>query len=288
MHSTPRAALLWALFLSSALAFSCGDKDNDGPNPTPPDAATNTNTNTNTNSASSEAGVSAGPRDAGRSFREPDLGGRGNLGGDGGRGFPGGGRGQQECPATRPSNGSTCVAGRGDCTIAGATCECLEQTNTWVCWEPSDCPSTPPAERSACSLVGIECEIAMSGPARNELDCECTAQGWDCGRQVCPASEPAANGQCEGGDGVCTFGGRVCDCRGPSWVCWNASDCPAAVPAAREACPVMRMTCDYAGDECECRGNGWSCESHERGGGRRDGGTPTDAGGSDAGATDGG
>jgi hypothetical protein len=187
-------------------------------------------------------------------------------GADGSRGFPRGdgggavGRGRQECPTSRPTNGSACVPGRGECTIGPATCDCLDETSKWICWEPSDCPSALPAEAAACTLVGIECAYRQADAGRNELDCSCTSAGWDCGRQLCPPAEPSPGGTCESGDGVCTFGARVCDCRGRAWVCWNASDCPASQPLTGTACPVERMLCAYPPGDCECTRGGFSCE----------------------------
>jgi len=186
-------------------------------------------------------------------------------GADGSRGFPRPdgsivGRGRQECPTSRPANGSSCVPGRGECTLGAATCDCLDESSKWICWEPSDCPSALPAEAAACTLVGIECSYREGDAGRSERDCSCTSAGWDCGRQLCPAAEPSTGGACESGDGVCTFGGRVCDCRSRAWVCWNASDCPAAQPVAASACAVERMTCDYPQGDCECTRGGFDCE----------------------------
>lgn len=203
-----------------------------------------------------------------------------NSGPDASRGFPRGdggsivGRGRQECPATRPSNGSACVPGRGECTIGAATCDCLDDTNKWVCWEPSDCPSAAPAEAAACTLVGIACSYRAADAGRDELDCECSATGWDCGRQVCPATEPTAGSACSSGDGTCGFGGRVCDCRSRAWVCWNASDCPAAQPVESAACAVERMLCEYPQGDCECTRAGFDCEGQRA---PRDGGVRRDA-----------
>jgi hypothetical protein len=95
--------------------------------------------------------------------------------------------------------------------------------------------------------------------AAEELDCECTAQGWDCGRQACPAAAPTVGEACEGGDGVCAFGGQTCDCRQRRWVCWNPADCPAA-PSHQLACNTESMICEYTGGECECEDAAWSCD----------------------------
>jgi len=78
-----------------------------------------------------------------------------------------------------------------------------------------------------------------------ELDCECVSDGWDCGRQACPASVPAVGEACEGGDGVCTFGAQTCDCQRRAWT-------------------VEGMLCGYNGGECECEDAAWSCDSELR------------------------
>lgn len=253
--------ILWpAAALTACLALGCKSDDDDR------DPKTDTvNSEAGASASGDDAAVASGAADggsgaSGRLDAGASDGGRGNRGNDG----RGNQRPMQECPATRPMNGSACVSGRGDCTIGTATCDCPDDTNKWVCWEPSDCPAVAPAEMAACSVVGMQCDIVPpAAGGSEELECECTAQGWDCGRQACPAAEPAAGGVCEGGDGVCTFGGRVCDCRGKMWVCWNASDCPAAPPTAMSACPVERMLCPYPNDECECTDEGWECESQE-------------------------
>lgn len=211
-------------------------------------------------------------------------GGSGDGGGARGDASMGSTRPMQECPATVPQNGASCVSGRGDCMIGDTFCDCPSESSQWLCWKPSDCPTSAPAEQSACSVVGMECEIAAADGGRNGLDCECTATGWDCGRQLCPAAEPAVGGACEGGDGTCSFGGRVCDCRSRQWVCWNQSDCPATTPTAGGACPVQRMLCDYATGECDCTAQGWQCEGQPRP--ARDGGAPDAATLPDAGAGD--
>jgi hypothetical protein len=204
----------------------------------------------------------------------------GTGGADASRGVPrtdGGGlvgRGRQECPTSRPANGSACVPGRGECTIGPASCDCLDDTSKWICWEPSDCPSAVPAEASACTLVGIDCAYRTADAGRSEVDCSCTSAGWDCGRQVCPAAEPSAGGACESGDGVCTFGGRVCDCRSRAWVCWNAGDCPATQPPAATTCAVERMVCEYPQGDCDCTRGAFDCEGQRT---PRDGGVRRDA-----------
>jgi hypothetical protein len=235
--------------------------------------------------------------DAGASSGDANMAGGSDTGtgsgtsGDAGRGMDAGTRGDggggqrpvQECPATVPANGSACVSGRGDCTIGSTFCDCPSDTQQWICWNPADCPAQAPAERAACTLVGMACDIAGSTPADEDLECECTAQGWDCGRQVCPASEPASATACEGGDGVCSYGARTCDCGNRQWLCWNASDCPASPPADNSACPLERMLCEYPSGDCECTRRGWDCEGAGGQGGRDAG---SDASAPDAAAPD--
>jgi hypothetical protein len=271
----PDSARAWSLALpflcSFALLASC--KSDDGPEAERErDGSLGATGDGSTSGGDDGGGDGDGTLDGGSSRR------------DGGTGRDGGGstRPAQECPAAVPQNGSSCVSGRGDCTIGDTFCDCPSDTNQWLCWKPSDCPTAAPAEMSACSVVGMECEIATPDGGQNGLDCECTASGWDCGRQLCPASEPTAAAACEGGDGMCSFAsGRVCDCRSRAWVCWNQSDCPASAPAAGAACTVQRMLCEYASGDCECTVQGFECEGQPR---PRDAGA--DAAGGDAGASD--
>jgi len=184
--------------------------------------------------------------------------------------------GQIMCPASEPMNGGTCTPGRGDCMFGTRMCDCDNDTNVWACWDPADCPATQPAEQAACTVVGMACEYeeaAGSGQGGNDSnDCDCTATGWDCGGQVCPATEPTGGGACEGGDGTCSFGGgRVCDCDSQMWACWAESDCPATPPALESACTVPGMTCPFTGGECECEDEGWDCDE-EVGAAATDGG----------------
>ena len=133
-------------------------------------------------------------------------------------------------------------------------CDCLRDSMTWACWNPADCPDVTPAEQSACDPVGMECSIAGAD------SCDCTANGWSCGNQFCPATEPALASACEGGDGQCTYGARSCDCDSSIWACWNVADCPAAAPADGAVCPIDGMICPYQGGECECAPEGWDCD----------------------------
>jgi hypothetical protein len=139
-----------------------------------------------------------------------------------------GGRGRQVCPATRPSNGSACVSGSGDCTIGGATCDCPDETNQWVCWEPSDCPSSAPSEAAACKIVGSQCAYdvtADAGRAADELECECSATGWAC------ESEEEEEGEEEGEEEEEAEEGEEGEDDPPS----SARDASAALPDAAAA-----------------------------------------------------
>jgi hypothetical protein len=260
--------LVTAALLAVLSACGSDDKDKDG------DALAD---------ASSPVGTGGG--DGGRRI-DP-----GAIGADGGLIRPGNNGGgnntapAQVCPAAQPANATACTPGRGDCDYGTTvTCDCPDQSKVWQCLDTKDCPAAAPAERAACTSVGLECEYRMAGaPRQDATECECAANGWNCGRQFCPPAEPAAGAACEGGDGTCNFGGRVCDCTRRQWTCWNASDCPAAPPVAAGMCPTVNMVCDYPSDECSCTSRGWECESEDdnprrRDGGTRDAGAPTDAG----------
>lgn len=160
----------------------------------------------------------------------------------------------QMCPMTEAEATGTCTPARGSCMFGERTCDCITETMSWACWSPSDCPTTVPAEQSACNVVGMTCS-----PAQGDR-CECTQQGWDCGNQFCPPDEPASGAACDGGDGSCTYGARTCDCSNSLWVCWSpASDCPAVPPPDRMACPLQGVSCAYEGGNCSCGSSGWRC-----------------------------
>jgi hypothetical protein len=109
--------------------------------------------------------------------------GTGGDGGDGGFGM----MNQQMCPMAQPANGATCVSGRGDCEFGDNVCDCINDSDTWVCWNPAtDCPTEPPTAESACTLVGIECEY---GQGRDSNDCECNDDGWECDEDDEPGDE---------------------------------------------------------------------------------------------------
>jgi hypothetical protein len=198
---------------------------------------------------------------SGRGGTSAALGGRQASAGSSGRSadgfFGGGGRmgaTRMTCPMEEPANASACEPGRGNCMFGTRVCDCPSDTSTWVCWDPADCGTTVPAEQAACPVVGMTCSYGR------DANCECSANGWDCGNQFCPAAEPAAASSCEGGDGECTYGTRMCDCDSMLWACWNVSDCPTAPPADASACQVDGMICPYAGGSCECEGaDGWDC-----------------------------
>jgi hypothetical protein len=161
---------------------------------------------------------------------------------------------QQMCPMTEAEATGTCTPSRGNCPFGERVCDCSNETMSWACWAPSDCPTTVPAEQSECSVVGMSCS-----PARGD-NCSCTAQGWNCGNQVCPAAEPSAGSACEEGDGQCTFGARTCECEDDVWACWNpATDCPAAPPLDDASCTIIGISCEYEGGSCDCEDSGWQC-----------------------------
>lgn len=160
----------------------------------------------------------------------------------------------QMCPMTEAEATGSCVSSRGNCPYGDRVCDCYDETMSWVCWAASDCPTTVPAERSACSVVGMACS-----PSRGE-NCECTAEGWNCGNIVCPAAEPALGSACEEADGECTFGSRTCVCEDDVWACWDpATDCPATPPPDQSACSIVNASCAYEGGRCSCGESGWRC-----------------------------
>jgi hypothetical protein len=157
---------------------ACGDdEDNGGAGGT---AGTN---NTGGSGGSSGSGATSGGggssgsggTSTGTGGSSGSSGGSGGSGGsntDGGAGF--GGNEMQVCPAAQPTNGGACEPGRGDCEFGDNICDCLRESDTWVCWNPAtDCPATAPADESACTLVGVECEY-------DNGDCECEDDGWSC------------------------------------------------------------------------------------------------------------
>jgi hypothetical protein len=94
----------------------------------------------------------------------------------------GGGGEMQMCPATEPANGDECTPGRGDCMFGTRICDCIRDSNMWACWDPADCPATPPENESPCDVVGMECEYGGGGgPGGGGDDCDCEESGWDCG-----------------------------------------------------------------------------------------------------------
>jgi hypothetical protein len=220
----------FALTIISVMSLACGD-----------DPASNEDPVTTTGSGGAVAG---GGRGAGTS-------GNGAAAGRG-TGFWGG----QMCPMTEAEATGACTPARGTCMFGTRVCDCSAETNMWACWAPEECPTSLPAERSTCSVVGMSCGL-MGG-----ADCDCTAAGWDCGRQYCPPEEPAAGGECERAQGVCTYGERTCDCEGTAWVCWTpATDCPATPPLDDAACTINGAICEYEGGGCECDAeSGWDCD----------------------------
>jgi hypothetical protein len=160
----------------------------------------------------------------------------------------------QMCPMTEAEATGSCTPTRGNCPFGDRVCDCSSETMAWACWAPSDCPTTVPAEQSECSVVGMSCS-----PARGD-NCTCTAQGWNCGNQICPAAEPALGGACQEGDGQCSYGTRTCECEDDVWVCWDpATDCPAAPPRDQATCSLVGVSCEYEGGSCSCRESGWRC-----------------------------
>lgn len=181
---------------------------------------------------------------------------------------------QQMCPMTEAEATGSCTPARGNCPFGDRVCDCSSETMSWACWAPADCPTTVPAEQSACSTVGMSC-----APARGD-NCTCTAQGWNCGNQVCPAEEPTSGGACQEGDGDCTYGARTCLCEDDVWVCWDpATDCPATPPADNSTCAIQNISCAYEGGRCSCGASGWRCGRRVMNDPEEDAGVPDGAAG---------
>jgi hypothetical protein len=82
----------------------------------------------------------------------------------------------QMCPPQAPQPGSACMNVFGECPYGSdKICDCADDTDTWSCWNPADCPMTPPENMSACDPVGMECEYDDT-----MMECDCTSEGWDC------------------------------------------------------------------------------------------------------------
>lgn len=227
MHSRLAVSCVITAFVGF-VSVACGDDEGSGDDPI------------------GASGTSAGT--AGASGRS----GSGAAAGASGRGSGRGGQ-MQMCPMTEPANGETCMPARGTCMFDTRICDCISGTNTWACWAPTDCPTTAPPEQSMCPVVGMSCGLGMG------RECECEANGWNCGNQFCPAAEPAPGGACEEGRGQCTFGTRTCDCTDDVWACWNPADCPATPPVERSMCTTVGMVCPFEGGSCECEMRGWNC-----------------------------
>jgi hypothetical protein len=266
MNGCSRIGSIMTVFAWGLLAAACGGDDDSSSN----------GAGTGGRSGSAGGSAGAGGRTGVAGARAgAGVGGVGvGVAGVGGVSAPGAGRGgastAQVCPSAEPASGEACVSGRGDCMFGTKICDCPNDTSAWICWDPTtDCPATQPAERAACSIVGSQCEYAQpqgSGQGGSD-DCECTDVGWDCGGQFCPPAEPAAATACEGGDGVCPYAARVCDCDQSIWACWSTSDCPATAPAEASACPLQGMICEYAAGECECDDAAWECDINDADGG---------------------
>lgn len=271
MSGRLRLGSIMTVFAWGLIAAACGDDDTSG------NDAGSAGRAGSAGGRAGSAGGSAGSAGGGAgSGAVGNAGGRTGGAGVGGASASGAGRGgnsgstAQVCPSAEPANGEACQSGRGDCMFGTKICDCPNDTSVWLCWDPAtDCPATQPAEQSACSVVGIDCEFAQpqGGGQGGGNDCECTDTGWDCGGQFCPPAEPAAATTCEGGDGVCAYDARVCDCDQSIWACWNKSDCPATTPVEASACTLQGMICEYAGGDCECDDAAWECDINDADGG---------------------
>jgi hypothetical protein len=80
------------------------------------------------------------------------------------------------CPPLQPEPNSTCTSllGAADCSYGRqVACNCGGETQTWVCWNPADCPSDRPDDESQCNPLGMACRY-------DGATCECFTPGWQC------------------------------------------------------------------------------------------------------------
>jgi hypothetical protein len=256
-----------------AIATACGDDDAASPGASGSGGRTAGRGGATAGSGGATNAAAGGGSGGGGALATSGTNGGAGVGGrTGGAGSAGGagraGNAAQVCPSAEPATGEVCVNGRGECTFGTRNCDCNNDSLTWVCWDPTtDCPATKPAEQAACSVVGVDCEFASDTGQGGNDGCECTDTGWDCGGQFCPPAEPAAASACQGGDGVCTYGGRTCDCDSSIWVCWDpTTDCSATPPIDASACTLEGVICEYPTGDCECDTLAWECDIAEDGG----------------------
>jgi hypothetical protein len=182
------ALILAALTLSTVA--SCGGDDEGGGSGAGGSAGAGAGGSSGTSGVGGTSGTSGAGGAAGTSNVGGTSGGTSGTGGAGGTGAGGtggsdaGGEGgmmgmnQQLCPAAQPTNGAACEPARGDCEFGDNVCDCVNDSDIWVCWNPAtDCPTETPAYESTCPTVGIECEY---GEGRDGNDCDCTDDGWEC------------------------------------------------------------------------------------------------------------
>ena|ERR1700690_2070438 len=142
-------------------------------------------------------------------------------------------------------------------------------------WSPV-CPESVPAQGSACTNEGLECEY----------DCdvlECAAGTWAgavlVGGNLCDAgpSSPSCpatisgiipSASCTNSGETCVYAEGICQCNSPgdptpdggsSWFCGPEQGCPMPRPRIGSACSTPDQRCDY--EECGanqvCTGGVW-------------------------------
>jgi hypothetical protein len=132
--------------------------------------------------------------------------------------------------------------------------------------ESGGCPSSTPANGSACASSLLLCEYGSNPRWACDTVALCSSSGWqvsppasDCPTPTCPTGvQPGAS--CDGAQSCddssasrtafcsCVSGGPVHSDGGPpgSWICTAAAPgCPAVRPRLGSACAEPNLDCDY-------------------------------------------
>ncbi len=140
---------------------------------------------------------------------------------------------------------------------------------------PGVCPSTPPADNTACS-GDLVCEYGTAANPDCNVMATCMSNAWHvvsfdggCGTSsACPATWAEATSAdagvtCGPSNSRCDYNEGVCGCVGGSWGCAAPTDpsCPKERPRYGTACSSGSPTCSYGADctalagfdvECAC------------------------------------
>lgn len=221
------------------------------------------------------------------------------------------------CSAVGAVEGATCCDGptcEPLCVIAGGSTDCTERLQCassgpglaeryrriepagGSCTVAPDCPSAPPTAAASCPTLGVVCDydlrpldVSADAPSTHRgapPRCECTAGGWSCVGDPCPATPPT-DGDSATPPSWYTSPGRVCEYLGTHcmsrydaagalhWRCVVPILCPRRIsaPTTTEACLVGADDhCSYSGrltaaepattysGSCDCQADGtWTC-----------------------------